>query len=233
MLARIMFAERGQNEGVRFLTQIGEQNELLAKRLRSRKHSYITFTPSEAGDKNGILYHIGVGGDVKNGTWANPAQSGKVAVTVSDGGFAPHLFVGRESGSSGSGWCDDARDKYVEIDLKEGHAVRLTHYSLAYSGGGCCNGGTWSLFGRETAGSESEWVALCTDVHCAGFGDSEQKLFEVSDPPAVAMQCFKVVCTGRDSSTGCFCFHIGRLELYGDMLGSGSVGGPFELLPRR
>lgn len=77
------------------------------------------FIAAAAGDDNGIINHIATNG--KQREWSNPRSLGALAVKYSDGIANAHLVL--ERGTHSCGWCTNATNKYIEINLKEHAAV--------------------------------------------------------------------------------------------------------------
>jgi len=155
---------------------------------------------------NGVLYQLG-GGNVN---WVNPATTGKIAVSGTFEGLIN--MIGRRPDKT-TGSCHDARGKYLMVDLKTAK-LRPTHCSMGYSGT-CHTGASWSLSGCENPGSDT-WVQLaCGQVWS---DDCKPQLFAVTENTGAFYQQFMLACVGANNRNGnCFCFHVGQLELYGEL----------------
>jgi len=154
---------------------------------------------------NGVLCQIGGG----SANWNNPATTGKVALSGTFDGLIN--MIGRYPDKK-TGSCHDARGKFLVLDLKSAK-LRPTHCSMAYSGT-CHTGASWSLHGCPSPGDD--WLQLATGQ--VWSDDCKPQLFAVTENTGSYCQLFKLSCVANDKRSGnCFCFHVGQLELYGEI----------------
>eukprot|EP00929_Paragymnodinium_shiwhaense_P099014 TRINITY_DN60577_c0_g1_i1.p1 TRINITY_DN60577_c0_g1~~TRINITY_DN60577_c0_g1_i1.p1 ORF type:complete len:223 (+),score=21.67 TRINITY_DN60577_c0_g1_i1:92-670(+) len=158
----------------------------------------INLPPTHVG--NGLIHYLGTNG----GAWVDPCSGGD----MSSEGTLTNMIARNCNTDSGS--CNNANGKYVELQLSKGK-LRLTHYSLAWTGT-CHKGATWCLSGCN---SDTDWIELHSVSKGLLDGTTSPKLFEVTPANCSLFQRFKLTCTGSDTSNSCYCFHVGRLELYG------------------
>mmetsp|Transcript_97162 Transcript_97162/g.192537 ORF Transcript_97162/g.192537 Transcript_97162/m.192537 type:complete len:319 (-) Transcript_97162:55-1011(-) len=155
---------------------------------------------------NGVLCQLGGG----SSNWVNPATTGKVAVS---GSFDSLINMIGRSPDKTTGSCHDARGKHLVLDLKS-CLLKPTHCSMAYNGT-CHTGASWSLTGCETAAGGT-WKQLAAGQ--VWSDDCKPQLFAVTENAGSYYQQFKLTCVSGDNRGGnCFCFHVGQLELYGEL----------------
>ena len=117
----------------------------------------VDFAPNAAFE--GILNWLGCA----EGTapYQNPHDRGTVVATTSDG-IDPKQFVSKTV--VGSAWCNNAQNKYFQVDLKR--SITITHYSLRYANS-CHKAKNWTLQGSADGVT---FALLDTHAPVSSFG---------------------------------------------------------------
>eukprot|EP00051_Salpingoeca_urceolata_P006536 m.86351 g.86351 ORF g.86351 m.86351 type:complete len:237 (-) comp14873_c0_seq1:74-784(-) len=167
-------------------------------------------------DENGILFHLGTGGALRE--WRNPEQARIVAVSTGGGNYSartPSHILARDRRE------DNYFSHYFELEFLGGVRVCPTKYTLRNGGGrGCCIT-AWELHGRNDGGAWTRLDSREDDTFAKAYtGDPySTATFDVQHPSEEFFSSFKFrqlanrICVGDNSC------YIGGFELYGDVSG--------------